>query len=372
MPLKFSGLKTGLLFLLLMATVILPARAEDAWYLRLQGGSNFSGDQDISGILGTSFARQSEYSGGYVAGAALGHRFGPLRLEGEFLIRENDVDGLAGGPGLVSGDRSIHSFTANLLYDVYSVAFSPDRSLDLYVGGGLGIANVSFNDVTEGGAALLDTDDSVFAYQAIFGVSHMLSDRLSINLDYRYLTTVNPELVTAAAANVEADVVDHSVLFGLTWHFGAKAKPHFDRVAAPAPRPSPPAARERAPVTPAPVTPAPDKNVTAKKTFLVFFDWDQAIIRQDAVEILTEAAAAARHGTLAIIQLTGHADRSGARRYNQSLSERRAVAVQRFLIGKGVPADIIATLGKGEDDPLVATPDNVREPRNRRVEIILP
>ncbi len=368
MPLKFSGLKTGLLFLLLMA-VALPVRAEDAWYLRLQGGGNFAGDQDIDGILGTSFARQSKFSSGYVAGAALGHGFGPIRVEGEFLYRENDVDRLAGGPGMVSGDRSIRSFTANVLYDFYSLTLSSDRSIDLYAGAGLGIANVSLNGVTEGGAALLDTDDSVFAYQGIVGVRHALSDRLSVNLDYRYLTTVNPEFVTAAGANVEAEVADHSVLFGLTWHFGAKAKakPAFAKAAEPAPRPAPsavPAARVPVATT--------DKKAVAKKTFLVFFDWDQAVIRQDAVEILTEAAAVAQHGTLAVIQLTGHADRSGTRRYNQSLSERRAAAVRGFLIGKGVPTDIIATLGKGEDDPLVATPDNVREPRNRRVEIVLP
>ncbi|MBN4016631.1 OmpA family protein [Rhodospirillaceae bacterium AH-315-P19] len=363
----FSGLKTGLLFLLLMA-VTLPANAEDAWYLRLQGGGNFAGDQDIDGILGTTFARQSEFSSGYVAGVALGHGFGPIRLEGEFLYRENDVDGLVGGPGMVSGDRSIRSFTANVLYDFYSLTLSPDRSLDLYVGAGLGIANVSFNGVAEGGAALLDADDSVFAYQAIFGVSHALSDRLSINLDYRYLTTVNPEFVTAAATNVETEVADHSVLFGLTWHFGAKAKTKTKRAFAKAAEPAARASAARASAAPV----AADKKAVTKKTFLVFFDWDQAIIRQDAVEILTEAAAVARHGTLAIIQLTGHADRSGTRRYNQSLSERRAAAVQRFLIGKGVPADIIATFGKGEDDLLVATPDNVREPRNRRVEIVLP
>ena len=109
-----------------------------------------------------------------------------------------------------------------------------------------------------------------------------------------------------------------------------------------------------------------------KQTFLVFFDWDQAAIRPEATQILVEAAALAKQGTLTVIQLTGHADRSGSRRYNQSLSERRALSVKNFMIGQGVAADSIAALGKGEDDPLVATPDNVREPRNRRVEILLP
>lgn len=371
MPLKFPDLKTGLLFLLLSAAAVFPARAdENGWYLRLQGGGNFSGDQDIDGILGSSFARQGEFSGGYVAGAALGHAFGPVRLEGEFLYRENDVDRLAGGSGVVSGDRSVRSLTANVLYDFYSMAFSPDRSLDFHVGAGLGTANVAFNGVTEGGAALLDDTDNVFAYQAIFGVSYSLSDQLSANLDYRYLTTVNPEFVTAVGANIETEVGDHSVLFGLTWHFGPRAK--TPKAGAKAPSAAPPArVQPGASARVAAASPAGDKPVT-KKTFLVFFDWDQAVIRPDAVEILTEAAAVAKGGTLAIIQLTGHADSSGPRRYNQTLSERRALAVKRFLVGKHVSEDIIATLGKGEDNLLVPTPDNAREPRNRRVEIILP
>jgi len=359
--LTFSGLKTGFFFLLLMTAAILPAKAEDdAWYLRLQGGANFAADQDITGIKGTVFQRQGDFGTGYAAGAALGRSFGPLRLEGEFLARENDVDRLTGGPGLVSGDRSVRSVTANLLYDFYSLPLSSGRTLDLHLGAGLGAARVSLDGVTEGGAALLDDDDSVFAYQGILGASVALNERLSLNLDYRYMATADPEFRTAAGGNVESEVGDHALLFGLTWHFG------------PGPKAAAPARTAEAP-SPARTAPSTTtRPAVSKKAFLVFFDWNQAVIRTDAAEILRGAAVAAKQGNLAVIQLTGHADRSGPRPYNQGLSERRAGAVKRFLIDQGVPEDIIATLGKGEDDPLVATPDNAREPRNRRVEIVLP
>ena len=54
------------------------------------------------------------------------------------------------------------------------------------------------------------------------------------------------------------------------------------------------------------------------------------------------------------------------------LSERRAEAVKAELIRLGVPATVITTVGKGEEDPLVPTKDGVREAQNRRVEIVIP
>ena len=69
--------------------------------------------------------------------------------------------------------------------------------------------------------------------------------------------------------------------------------------------------------------------------------------------------------------LTGHADRSGTSRYNQRLSRERADAVRQRLIRLGIGANDIAVFAKGESEPLVATSDGVREPQNRRVEIIL-
>jgi outer membrane protein OmpA-like peptidoglycan-associated protein len=71
------------------------------------------------------------------------------------------------------------------------------------------------------------------------------------------------------------------------------------------------------------------------------------------------------------IEVNGYTDRSGADQYNQGLSVRRANAVAAELLRRGVPRNEIVTRGFGEANPLVPTADDVREPQNRRVEIIL-
>ena len=71
------------------------------------------------------------------------------------------------------------------------------------------------------------------------------------------------------------------------------------------------------------------------------------------------------------ITATGHTDTSGSESYNMALSLRRANAVKDALVREGVPATNIAVLGRGEQGLLVQTGDNVREPQNRRVEIVV-
>jgi outer membrane protein OmpA-like peptidoglycan-associated protein len=66
---------------------------------------------------------------------------------------------------------------------------------------------------------------------------------------------------------------------------------------------------------------------------------------------------------------TGYTDTSGSADYNMGLSLRRAEAVKDVLVGEGIPAQNITTIGRGEADPLVPTGDGVREPQNRRVQI---
>jgi outer membrane protein OmpA-like peptidoglycan-associated protein len=69
--------------------------------------------------------------------------------------------------------------------------------------------------------------------------------------------------------------------------------------------------------------------------------------------------------------VTGHADRSGSDAYNMALSLRRANAVKDQLVREGIAANQIVVVGRGESQPLVPTADGVREPQNRRVEIVL-
>ena len=117
---------------------------------------------------------------------------------------------------------------------------------------------------------------------------------------------------------------------------------------------------------PAPVAAAPAPAVS-----LVFFDFDSAVLTPEARAIVRTAAQQARRGGTARIEVTGHADTSGPASYNVGLSQRRANAVRTLLISEGVSQAEIAVAAKGETEPLVPTPDGVREPQNRRVEIVV-
>ena len=67
--------------------------------------------------------------------------------------------------------------------------------------------------------------------------------------------------------------------------------------------------------------------------------------------------------------VTGHADRLGPTTYNDALSLRRARQMRDILLGAGIAQEKIQVVARGEREPLIQTPDNLSEPRNRRVEI---
>ncbi len=130
----------------------------------------------------------------------------------------------------------------------------------------------------------------------------------------------------------------------------------------------PPSAPPPPPVTEAP-PPAP--QVVPARTYLVFFDWDRADLSARARQIVAEAATASTHVQTTKIQVNGYTDLSGTPTYNQKLSVRRAETVQTELVRDGVSPSEISIHGYGETNPLVPTAPGVREPQNRRVEIIL-
>jgi len=112
-------------------------------------------------------------------------------------------------------------------------------------------------------------------------------------------------------------------------------------------------------------------DAVSSRSYLVFFDFDSAQLTPEARQVVAAAAADALQGRTTRIDVTGHTDRSGSAQYNQALSVRRGETVRRELVADGVADGLIVTRGVGESDPLVATADGVREPQNRRVEIVL-
>ncbi|WP_207456536.1 OmpA family protein [Azospirillum sp. SYSU D00513] len=116
--------------------------------------------------------------------------------------------------------------------------------------------------------------------------------------------------------------------------------------------------------------PAPATTAPVQTEYLVFFDWDKSNITPAAERVIGDAVAAIGAGNAARIHVIGHTDTSGSPAYNQRLSNRRAEAVKQALAARGVPASNITTEGRGETQLLVQTGPNVREPSNRRAQIL--
>jgi OmpA-OmpF porin, OOP family len=118
---------------------------------------------------------------------------------------------------------------------------------------------------------------------------------------------------------------------------------------------------------PAPAQPA----AVQPETYVAYFDWNKFTLKPEATQVIDKAIAAAKAGGTPSISVTGHADRSGPEDYNLKLSLKRADAVREYLIKHGITAEQITVSGRGEAEPAVPTADGVKEPRNRRVEIIV-
>lgn len=129
------------------------------------------------------------------------------------------------------------------------------------------------------------------------------------------------------------------------------------------------------PEVPAPVEPTPvDESVPMAihdAMYLVFFDWNSAKIGAGGENVLDAVAAeiGKRDGEIARVNITGHADTSGAKPYNRKLGLRRANAIKAALVKRGIAPEKFMVDTRGEEELLVKTADNVREPANRRANI---
>ena len=117
---------------------------------------------------------------------------------------------------------------------------------------------------------------------------------------------------------------------------------------------------------PAAVAPAPAKA----KSYLVFFDFNKSDLTGQATSIVDEAAKNAGPAKVTKLEVTGHTDTVGSDAYNMRLSRRRAEAVAARLEKDGIPSSEIDIVAKGKRDLLVPTADGVKEPQNRRVQIV--
>jgi outer membrane protein OmpA-like peptidoglycan-associated protein len=263
---------------------------------------------------------------GWLAGGKVGYDFLGPRVDLE--VGYGRIGNNVFFPGsAVSGSSGQLNVMANAYYDLFAMErFSP------YIGAGAGIAFVDSN------TALGST---VFAWQGMVGLRYYIDSSWAVGIEGRYMGTTNPSINTPAGT-VYSQNQTIAALAGISYKFGA-----------------PPAA------------PPPPPPVVAPPSFMVFFDWDRSNLSAQALNTIKQAAAAYKSKGNARVTATGHTDTSGPEAYNMALSLRRANTVKDALVREGVPATAIAVIGRGEAGLLVKTADGVREPQNRRVEIVI-
>jgi iron complex outermembrane receptor protein len=189
---------------------------------------------------------------------------------------------------------------------------------------------------------------------------YKVTPELTLTLGANNFTDKYANHTTASARYHNAVQYIASSPYGIDGGFYyARAAYKFGAVPPPMPEP-PPTLAPSTPPTPA-----------APKTYLVFFDWDRADLSERARQIVATAAQGVTQTQTTRIEVNGYTDLSGTKAYNQRLSVRRAETVEAELVRDGVPKTEISIHGYGESHPLIPTAPGVREPQNRRVEIIL-
>jgi len=105
--------------------------------------------------------------------------------------------------------------------------------------------------------------------------------------------------------------------------------------------------------------------------YLVYFVEGTDELNPNAMRAIDRVVAEVAARPSPEIAVVGHTDFIGSDQYNDTLSLQRALRVRDLLVRRGIPANIIQAAGRGKREPLVQAADDVAEPRNRRVEIIV-
>jgi OmpA-OmpF porin, OOP family len=347
-------LRSALVASAMLAMPLAAANAQPVTGLYVGGGVGVNFLQTESFNLAIPHASATGSIKSYVGPGVvidLGWGFGNgLRAEVEGDYLENGFKGPCGGVAACGGQEQKTGAMVNALYDFVGLV----PVVQPYVGVGVGYQQVFESNLFDGGVFHAPNNNrGSFAYQAIVGLGFPIASvpGLALTAEYRFMglagnrsypTAVNVGTGTVNGTITSTNDFNHSILIGLRYNFG---------MAPPAPAPMPVA----------------DMGA---KTFLVFFDWDKYNLTARSEGIVKEAADYSTHTSYTRIDVDGNTDTSGTPSYNQGLSERRARTVAAELVRDGVPQNVISMHAYGDTKLLVPTGPGVREPQNRRVEIV--
>jgi len=190
-----------------------PVYSAEGLYVSGNLGFAMLSDSDLTDSTVPGITVNTEFDTGLALCAALGYDFNRFRVEGEISYQENDVDKI-GAPGVfldATGESVALSFLINGYYDfINNSAFTP------YISVGLGFAQVEFNDLDISGLGFSGSndEDTVFAYQLGIGVGYAVTEKVTIDVKYRYFCTEDSEYDTT-----KAEFASNNFLFGMRINF---------------------------------------------------------------------------------------------------------------------------------------------------------
>jgi opacity protein-like surface antigen len=197
--------------------------AQGDMYVSAQGGFVMTDEHDFN--YNSANQVSTELDDGYAFGINAGYDHGllthniGLRTELEYTYRNNEVDthsinGASPSAG-ATGEVTSNAFMANAI--AYAETNTPIKP---YIGGGLGFAMVEYEGYGVSAIpAVLDDDDTVFAYQGILGAEYEITEEFSLTGDYRYFKTTDPDVTSAVNFSTSTEYENHNFIFGARYKF---------------------------------------------------------------------------------------------------------------------------------------------------------
>lgn len=308
-------------------------------------------------LLGATAVQAGEFDGGWVGGKIGQNRTGMTGVDRQNATSYGIEAGhnwnmggfLLGVDGFIdSNSKAAHNPVPS---NYGSTVYGLDAKLGIDAGKWLPYAKIGYAQTDGNGTA-----------GAVGGSDF----HLGVGVEYKFAPnwSVGGEFTSGRGKTGATSLHNNNLTLGINYYFGGTPAP-APVAAAPTPEP-----------TPAPVAKAAPKETW--KTLLeekpvtiegANFDFDSAKIRPAAESKLAEVVEFAGTYGNAQLEVSGHTDSIGKEDYNQKLSEKRAEAVSKYLVGKGVAADRIVTKGYGESRPVADNKTRAGRAQNRRVEI---